>query len=558
MKRIHALLVVMVIMVAVGATTTLTLAQGPTGIGRASAPLASAGTAFTYQGQLKNGTGVVNSACDLQFGLWDAPTLGAQVGVTQTQSAITVTNGMFTTQLDFGANSFTGDARWLDIQVACPPGGSYAPLTPRQALTAAPYALFASNASLLDGQGSSAFVTIADTQTISGTKTFADGVTFPDGTTQTTAFYRPALPGTGVATAMDSGGVGWFTSITSGADGLGLISYYNIGGQDLRVLHCGNVECTSGNTTTTADSAGLVGKFSSITIGADGLGLISYWDQTNDDLKVLHCGNAACDSGNFSSTVDTAGMVGQHSSITIGADGLGLISYWDSANTNLKVLHCGNAACSSGNVSATVDSAGSVGEYTAITVGADGLGLISYSDNGTGWLKVLHCGDLTCGSHTTTWADFDELAFVGQYTAITIGADGLGLISYYDVTNSVLRVLHCGNARCNSGNTITKVDGTGSFGQHSSVTIGADGLGLISYYDATNGDLKVLHCGNATCSSGSVATSVDTAGTVGDYSSITIGADGRGLVSYYNDSGLGLKVFHCANLTCSPYTRVGR
>jgi hypothetical protein len=508
MKRIHALLVVMVIMVAVGATTTLTLAQGPTGTGSALAPLASPGTAFTYQGQLKNGTGVVNSACDLQFGLWDAPTLGAQVGVTQTQSAITVTNGMFTTQLDFGANSFTGDARWLDIRVACPPGGSYAPLTPRQALTAAPYALFASNASLLDGQGSSAFVTIADTQTISGTKTFADGVTFPDGTTQTTALYRPALPGPGVAA--------------------------------------------------TADSAGLVGKFSSITIGADGLGLISYWDQTNDDLKVLHCGNAACDSGNFSSTVDTAGMVGQHSSITIGADGLGLISYWDSANTNLKVLHCGNAACSSGNVSATVDSAGSVGEYTAITVGADGLGLISYSDNGTGWLKVLHCGDLTCGSHTTTWADFDELAFVGQYTAITIGADGLGLISYYDVTNSVLRVLHCGNARCNSGNTITKVDGTGSFGQHSSVTIGADGLGLISYYDATNGDLKVLHCGNATCSSGSVATSVDTAGTVGDYSSITIGADGRGLVSYYNDSGLGLKVFHCANLTCSPYTRVGR
>ena len=29
-----------------------------------------------------------------------------------------------------------------------------------------------------------------------------------------------------------------------------------------------------------------------------------------------------------------------------------------------------------------------------------------------------------------------------------------------------------------------------------SITIGADGLGLISYYDVTNGDLKVAHCSN--------------------------------------------------------------
>jgi len=31
------------------------------------------------------------------------------------------------------------------------------------------------------------------------------------------------------------------------------------------------------------------------------------------------------------------------------------------------------------------------------------------------------------------------------------------------------------------------------------VTIGADGLGLISYYDVGNGNLKVAHCANAFC-----------------------------------------------------------
>ena len=249
----------------------------------------------------------------------------------------------------------------------------------------------------------SEFVNIAGAQLISGTKIFSSGAKFPDGTTQTTAFYRPALSGPdNISTTVDSAGnVGQYTSITIGADGLGLISYYDVTNGDLKVLHCGNAACNSGNISTTVDSAGDVGQYTSITIGADGLGLISYYDVTNGDLKVLHCGNAACNSGNISTTVDSAGDVGQYTSITIGADGLGLISYFDGTNRDLKVLHCGNAACNSGNTATTVDSAG----------------------------------------------------YVGRVTSVTIGADGLGLISYYDVTNDDLKVLHCGNAACNSGNT---------------------------------------------------------------------------------------------------------
>jgi hypothetical protein len=82
---------------------------------------------------------------------------------------------------------------------------------------------------------------------------------------------------------------------------------------------------------------------------------------------------------------------------------------------------------------------------------------------------------------------------------VTIGADGLGLISYYDATNTDLKVAHCSNAPCTSA-TITSLDTEGNVGQFTAVTIGADGLGLISYYDDTNEDLKVLHCGNVLCS----------------------------------------------------------
>lgn len=54
----------------------------------------------------------------------------------------TVTNGLFTAQLDFG-NVFTGTARYLQSRVSCPFGGAYTDLNPRQPLTPAPYAVFA-------------------------------------------------------------------------------------------------------------------------------------------------------------------------------------------------------------------------------------------------------------------------------------------------------------------------------------------------------------------------------------------------------------------------------
>lgn len=74
----------------------------------------------------------------------------------------------------------------------------------------------------------------------------------------------------------------------------------------------------------------------------------------------------------------------------------------------------------------------------------------------------------------------------------------------------------------------------------SSITIGADGFGLISYYDATNGDLKVAHCTNTACSSSTVA-AMDTGGNVGQYTSITIVGDGTGLISYYDVTNGNLK-----------------
>jgi hypothetical protein len=102
------------------------------------------GTAFTYQGSLTDGGVPATGNYDFEFSLYNAESLGTQVGSTVPKGNVPVTDGLFTVQLDFGG-VFDGTALWLQIGVA--PGGSpgpYTPLTPRQALTATPYAIYAS------------------------------------------------------------------------------------------------------------------------------------------------------------------------------------------------------------------------------------------------------------------------------------------------------------------------------------------------------------------------------------------------------------------------------
>jgi len=115
-------------------------AQGPGPRGEVSIQATLMGTAFTYQGKLKAGGEPVNDDCDVAFRLYDDPNGGSQVGSAITRT-VPISDGLFTVGLDFGGDIFTGDARWLGIRIKCSGDGDFTTLTPRQALTPAPYAL---------------------------------------------------------------------------------------------------------------------------------------------------------------------------------------------------------------------------------------------------------------------------------------------------------------------------------------------------------------------------------------------------------------------------------
>ena len=116
------------------------------GIASARPLNAALGTGFTYQGKLTDGGAPADGAYDFEFKLYDALSGGSQVGSTVPLGDVAVADGLFTVQLDFG-NVFDGTALFLSIGVR--PGastGAYTTLSPRQALTATPYAIYAAKA----------------------------------------------------------------------------------------------------------------------------------------------------------------------------------------------------------------------------------------------------------------------------------------------------------------------------------------------------------------------------------------------------------------------------
>ena len=99
------------------------------------------GTPFTYQGKLTENASAANGSYQMQFALYDAAAGGSQIGGSAQFTAVQVTNGIFTVNLDFGANAFPGASRFLEISVYSGATNSFVALNPRQPVTSAPYAI---------------------------------------------------------------------------------------------------------------------------------------------------------------------------------------------------------------------------------------------------------------------------------------------------------------------------------------------------------------------------------------------------------------------------------
>ena len=208
-------------------------------------------------------------------------------------------------------------------------------------------------------------------------------------------------------------------------------------------------------------------------------------------------------------------------------------------------------------VTTTVDnSTGIVGWFTSLTLNSSGFPVISYYDYDNQDLKVAVCGDATCSTTPTITTVDNSTGIVGWYTSLALNSSGFPVISYYDATNGNLKVAVCTDAIC-TNKTTNIVDGNTvgqDVGQYTSLALNSSGFPVISYWDIANRDLKVAVCTDATCTTVITPNTVDSTVDVGQYTSLALNSSGNPVISYYDSTNHNLKVAVCTNATCGTKT----
>jgi hypothetical protein len=375
---------------------------------------------------------------------------------------------------------------------------------------------------------------------------------------------------------------GAYTSLRLDAAGRPVVSYYDVTNQSLKLLHCTTVNCASGGSINTVDAIGNVGYFTSLALDPLGNPMIAYYDATNHRLRLAQCPDPNCANPAAIVTVDALGDVGQFASLRLDRFGRAVVAYFDATSFRLKVAYCSRTLCTTPNTLAIPDSPASpglgtnVGQHTSLVLDALDAPVVSYFDQGAnggaGGLKILHCSSPTC--ITTP----DEDGDTGQYTSLRLDSLGRPVVSYYHVTDGdpgcalgvdcfavgLLKILRCGNQSCSDLNSIAIPDFGGDTGRGSSLALDASGRPVVAYLSIPGpgtGVLRVLHCGDAQCFAPTgcgvnqtCITTPDSSTTIGPHISLALGTSGNPAVAYH-DSGR-LKILRCANVNCTGATNV--
>lgn len=354
----------------------------------------------------------------------------------------------------------------------------------------------------------------------------------------------PVNAGDSIVSPDTEGDVGQNTSLVLDAAGKPVVSYYDATNGDLKILHCRDASCAGGDESITSpDTEGDVGKTTSIALDDAGNPVVAYRDETNGSVNLMHCNDPDCAGGDES--IIGVAAVSAFPSLVLDGGGNPVISYYLGPGV-LGLVHCNDANCLGGDESyAVVDGTGNVGLWSSLQLDAAGNPVISYRDIDTGSLKIAHCNDANCvGGDESIETAFEGNADAG--TDLELDADGNPVVAFYDFESGFTQVLHCDDPNCDlGGDTVNSLGVPG--GLYPSVELNEQGLPVVSVSGVT-----VVRCNDAACAPGGdiFATFFYAGGS--EYTSLALDPTGRPIVSFYDSAAGDLSVLRCDDVGCQP------
>jgi len=342
--------------------------------------------------------------------------------------------------------------------------------------------------------------------------------------------------------------IGSPTSLAIDSAGRPVVAYYVADTKDLKVLRCGDATCSSGNSVVAVDTVGDVGSWASLELDQFDNPVVSYYDATNADLKLLRCGTPTCGSGNSITSPATTGTVGLSTSLELDGSGnpvVSLVEFPMLGDADINVLHCNDADCAGADESLESPNPSNLqgGGPTALELTASGNPVVVY-----GHTTVMRCNDPDCSGGDEGLASL----YPGTFNpSLVLNAAGNPLFS--GVTSALgggvkAAIQECGNPTCSgSASPLVPVDDV-TDAEQASLALDSGGAPVVAYYDGTKKDLKIARCGSLSCKAGVSVATPDSLGNVGKNAALVLDASDNPVVSYSDESTLDLKILHCGNL----------
>ncbi len=281
------------------------------------------------------------------------------------------------------------------------------------------------------------------------------------------------------------------------------ISYFDLNKGDLIYVRSLDASGTVWPTPLTLDgNTSYSGSYTSLEV-VNGHPAISYYDQTNGDLKYIRSMDASGIAWAQSITVDTAKNVGAWTSLRV-VNGNPAISYYDNTNRDLKYVYSKDISGSDWELPITIDANRDAGTRTFLQV-VNGHPAIAYNGQGVSLnsaLMYIRASDSTGKTWNNPVIIDSSSNGLTSFTSSSLQiVNGKPAISYQsfrsnqDLSGFNLNYVVASDASGASWQNPITIDNEGIVGQYSSLQV-VNGNPAISYYDQTKGELKYIRAVN--------------------------------------------------------------